>query len=269
MADGRKGRRPPPVLGGASSLVRRIDGGRVAKIFHAAVSEEMIDREYRAANLAADRGIAVARPIARIDAEEGRTILYPEIAGATLLGQMRRKPFGAGKALEDMVRLHRSIHACDVPELRPLKDVLRIDIEYGPADARVKEAAYALIDRLPDGDRLLHGDFHPSNILAAPEGLTAIDWSKAARGEVTPDMLRTEMLLRFGQGPEDMLTNVARDWAARRYAHGYAGVAGAELSHVAQWRAVVALAWLRARAPVRQRAFGAYLRRSLAAVDIG
>src|SRR3546814_9439195 len=36
------------------------------------------------------------------------------------------------------------------------------------------------------------------------------------------------------------------------------------LEHGAEWRAVVALAWLRARAPVRQAAFLAYLNRALA-----
>lgn len=228
----------------------------------------MIEREYRAAALAADRGVAVARPIERIDTEEGRAILYPEIAGATLLGFMRRKPLGAGAALGDMVRLHRSIHACKGKELRPLKAVLRTDIEYGPADQRLKAAAYAMLDGLPDGDRLLHGDFHPGNIIAAPEGLTAIDWSKAARGDVTPDMLRTEMLLRFGLGPEDPLTNIARDWAARRYVAAYGAIAGDGLAHIPQWRAVVALAWLRARGPVRTKAFDAYLRQSLAAVGL-
>lgn len=258
----------PPIASGASSLIRRVRGGKVAKIFHAGVSEEMIDREYRAATLAAECGIAVARPIARVDADDGRAILYPEVSGPTLLNHMQKGLLRARSAMRRMVKLHRHIHDCHVTELRPLKQVLGTDIAYGPADPQVKEAAYAVLDRLPDGDRLLHGDFHPANILVPPDGLTAIDWSKAAQGAATPDMLRTEMLLRFGQGPEDPLTNIARDWAARHYVRSYAGLAGNELTHVREWRAVVALSWLRARSPVRQKAFDTYLKKSLAAAGM-
>src|SRR3546814_16118314 len=97
--------------------------------------------------------------------------------------------------------------------------------------------------------------------------MVAIDWSKAARGDFVPDLLRTEMLLRFGEGPQDRLTNMARDWAARHYAVSYRRLAPA-LEHGAEWRAVVALAWLRARAPVRQAAFLAYLNRALAGAGL-
>lgn len=256
------------ISSGASSSVRRIEGGRVAKVFHAAVSEEMIEREFAVATHAAECGVPVARPIERIDMPAGRAIIYPEITGPTMLMHMRKHPLGSGSSLRQMGLLHQRIHACTAPALRPLKQVLSTDIAYGPASPELQEAAQRLLDSLPDGEALLHGDFHLGNVLVAPEGPTAIDWSKAARGDITADILRTEMLLRFGQGPEDPLTNMARDWAARRYLLISGGLTPGGLKQVAPWRAVVALAWLRARAPVRQQAFSAYLRRSLSAAGL-
>ncbi|KEQ51759.1 aminoglycoside phosphotransferase family protein [Sphingobium chlorophenolicum] len=253
---------------GASARVCRAGNGHVVKIFHAAVSDEMIEREYAAAALAAACGIAVARPVGQVRLKAGRAILYPEVEGPTMLRQLRQRPLRSGAMLREMAAFHRRIHDCAAPGLRSLQEVLRTDILYGPADAGLQRAALRLIDGLPDGDRLLHGDFHVKNILMAREGPVAIDWSKAARGPVTPDIMRTEMLMRFGEGPQDWLTNRARDWAARCYADHYRWIAPDRFAQVAEWRAVVALAWLRARAPVRRKAFLAYLNRALGAVGL-
>ncbi|WP_327752701.1 aminoglycoside phosphotransferase family protein [Sphingobium sp. SJ10-10] len=253
---------------GASARVCRVGERFVVKIFHAAVSEEMIDREFAAATLAADCGIAVARPVESLRLRAGRAILYPEIEGPTMMRQLRVRPLRSGAMLRDMAAFHRRIHDCPAPGLRSLRDVLRTDIVYGPADAALQQAALRLLDRLPDGDRLLHGDFHVKNILMTDSGAVAIDWSKAAQGAVTPDIVRTEMLMRFGEGPQDWLTNRARDWAARCYADHYRRLAPGHFAQVAEWRAVVGLAWLRARASVRRKAFLAYLNRALAEVGL-
>ncbi|WP_375197463.1 phosphotransferase [Sphingobium sp.] len=252
------------IAAGVSSSVYRLSGGRIAKIFHSAVSEEMIAREFAAATLAAEAGLPVARPLERRDMPKGRAILFPEVAGQTLMRDMRLRPLHSGSRLRDMALLHRQINACAAPGLRSLRQVLRTDILHGPAAGALQDAALDLLDRLPEGDRLLHGDFHIRNVLLSPAGLVAIDWSKAARGAVTPDLLRAEMLLRFGEGPQDGLTNIARDWAARRYVASYSRMAGEGVQLVPQWRAVVALAWLRARARIRQKAFMRYLNRALA-----
>lgn len=252
-----------PLASGASARVCRVGEGRIIKIFHAAVSEEMIAREYAAATLAAEAGVPAARPLRRLETEEGRAILYPEVNGPTLMRHMRMRPLQSGSRLQEMAALHLRIHDCAAPGLRSLRQVLRTDILYGPAGRALQDAAVALLEELPEGGRLLHGDFHIRNVLLAPPGMVAIDWSKAARGAITPDLLRTEMLMRFGEGPQDWITNRARDWAARHYAASYRRLAPQGLDHVAGWRAVVALAWLRARAPVRRRAFLAYLNRSL------
>lgn len=257
-----------PLASGASSRVCRAPAGRVVKIFHAAVSEEMIAREFDAAMRAAECGLSVARPLCRTSVEGERAILYPEVAGPTLMRQMRVRPLRSGSVLRAMADLHRQVHGCTAPGLRSLKQVLGTDIRHGPADRSLQDAALALLAGLPDGETLLHGDFHIRNILMSPAGPVAIDWSKAAKGVPTPDVLRTEMLLRFGEGPQDRLTNIFRDWAARHYVGLYRTLAPEHLAEERQWRAVVALAWLRARAPVRQKAFTAYLHEALRAAGL-
>jgi hypothetical protein len=77
------------------------------------------------------------------------------------------------------------------------------------------------------------------------------------------------MLMRFGIGPADWVTNLWRDWAAGRLRRAWLaaspGVNGREL---AAWRPVVALAWLRARDAGRTSAFMGYMDKALQRVGL-
>jgi len=48
---------------------------------------------------------------------------------------------------------------------------------------------------LPEGEATLHGDYHPGNILLAPDGPTVIDWGETSRGAAAADVARTLVLL--------------------------------------------------------------------------
>ena len=48
--------------------------------------------------------------------------------------------------------------------------------------------------QLPDGDQLCHGDFHPANVLATPQGEVIIDWIDATRGNPLADLARSSII---------------------------------------------------------------------------
>jgi aminoglycoside phosphotransferase (APT) family kinase protein len=58
-----------------------------------------------------------------------------------------------------------------------------------------------LAGALPDGNSLLHGDFHPGNVLLSSRGPVVIDWPNATAGDATADFARTDLLLRMGDPP--------------------------------------------------------------------
>ncbi|PSO09715.1 MULTISPECIES: phosphotransferase [unclassified Sphingobium] len=127
----------------------------------------------------------------------------------------------------------------------------------------MQRAAIAYLDGLPDAAALTHGDFHLDNVMMPPQGMRVIDWSKAAAGHPAADAVQSEMLMRFGVGPTDWVTNLWRDWAARRMRRAYLAGSPVTPRDLDQWRAVVALAWLRACDAVRTPAFLRYLNRAL------
>lgn len=253
-----------PIGRGLSSEVFSLDGNRISKLFHPKISDEMIEREASAARLAASLGIPTAAPMKEIRTAGLRALIYPRISGRPMLDEMRRKPLSTRRLLRGMTGLHRQIYSQRVNSLRSVKSVLETDIVYGPAPKQIQQAAVRHLATLDDGDSLLHGDFHIGNILVDGPRLTVIDWAKAAMGAPAADAVRAEMLMRFGDGPSDAITNVWRDWAARAYRQE---IAMAE-EQLAAWRPVVALAWLRARPAVRNAAFHAYLNRALASAGL-
>ena len=248
---------------GKSSEVFRIGNGEVIKIFHDAVSEEMIDREMTAAKLASSLGIPTAAPRARVEVEDKRALLYPEVSGVSIARAIRKQPLSAASLLRNMATLLHNVHNQPSSGLRTVKSVLQTDIDYGPAPEGLKSAAKHHLARLPDGVQLLHGDFHIDNILVSDNGLVILDWAKAAIGAPAADAVRSEMLMRFGEGPTDTITNMWRDWAAQQLGRAYRQQSGITPDALSLWRPIVALAWLRARPPVRNAAFTRYLNKAL------
>lgn len=253
---------------GKSSEVFRMAPGKVIKIFHAGVSEEMIQRELAAARIACARDIRTAAPLERATVGMLPALVYQEVSGPSLAVAIRQSPLCARALLARMAHLQRSIHQPGVEGLRTVKSVLETDIAYGPAPDDLQRAAIAYLRDLPDGQHLLHGDFHLDNILVSNGQMIVLDWAKAAVGDPAADVVRSEMLMRFGDGPADPVTTLWRDWAARRLRTSYQRQADVDDERLARWRPIVALAWLRAWPPVRNRAFRRYLDQALRRVGL-
>ena len=260
---------PAAFAEGASARLFDLGDGRVLKLFRDSVSDEMIAREAATSAYAAGCGIPTAAAIERQVRDGQRGIVYPRLDGPTAMAWIRRHPLDAAQMLDRMGMLHRTIHAAQAPgDLRSLKQVLATDIAYGPASPSLQKAAIAYLETLPDGSALTHGDFHLGNVMMTAQGLAVIDWSKAAAGHPAADAVRAEMLMRFGVGPDDWITNLWRDWAVRRMRQSYLAGETTTARELDRWRPVVALAWLRARDAGRTRAFRRYLNAALAGVGM-
>lgn len=250
------------IASGASADVFRLGDGLTLKLFHAGIDEGIVAREYDIARTVFATGLPIARPVEMRDAGGRRGIVYAEIDGPDLLSYLKRHPASMPAMLKAMAALHARIHAQAAPALRRRKQVLVEDIEHAPVRDTLRRAGLERLDQLIEGDSLSHGDFHPGNILVTGAGLVVIDWSKAAGGSPAADVVRTEMLMRFGPGPA--WGGLLRDAVARHYVALYSRMTGLAPEALAAWRALVALAWMRHRLPARDEAFGRYLDRALA-----
>jgi aminoglycoside phosphotransferase (APT) family kinase protein len=143
-------------------------------------------------------------PVPHIDEvrADGTEIVMERIHGPSMLDAMTR-PWNIAPNLRLLADLHDRLHEIEGPDWLP---------------------------EMPDeaGDRLLHLDLHPLNVmLSTTRGPVVIDWPNARRGEPMADVALTFALLSCGRIPLPrpiaaalgaVRTPVVRRAFARRYA---------------------------------------------------
>lgn len=135
---------------------------------------------------------------------------------------------------EEMLRLHRLIHAEADPRLPSLTARLRWRLaRIEGIDEALRARLLARLAELPDGDRICHGDFHPFNIVGVPGRAMVIDWLDAASGPPAADVARSYTLIAAA----------AEDFAAG-YVAAYAHAAAVSPAEIMAWVPVVAAARL-------------------------
>jgi hypothetical protein len=129
----------------------------------------------------------------------GRTGLVLErLPGPDLLTLLQQQPWRVRALARALAAAHLAIGRCDAPtELLDLRSVLTARIDGAPLASHLRSYAQRILDGLPDGGQLCHGDFHPGNALVAGNGVKVIDWPNASRGAPAADHARTLLLLRW------------------------------------------------------------------------
>jgi aminoglycoside phosphotransferase (APT) family kinase protein len=148
-----------------------------------------------------------------------------------------------------LAELHAEMHSYRAPDLPPRKHSLAERIEsLAQLSAHTKQAVLDLLDALPDGEALLHGDFHPNNIMLCGADALVIDWIDASKGAPLADVARTSILLterRSGRVPlSERIFGSLRDWFGRVYLERYFQLRPEERESLDRWRVVMAAARL-------------------------
>ncbi len=243
---------------GASGRLLALGTDHVLKLFGEKAPDSMIEREAHASRLAARAGLPVPVALQFVRYDGARAILYPRVHGVSMVDELHQHPFRGKRLLRRWMVLCQNMHRIAPDGLRRIKDVYRTDLLHGPLPDRVKLPAIAYLDSLQDGDRLLHGDLHIGNVMLGDGALVLVDWSKAAVGDPAADLVRMDMLMRFGVGPTGRIVGMWRSWAAKACRAAYQEIDDLPSERLAAWRPIVALAWLRVGLPRKARRFLRY-----------
>ena len=177
-------------------------------------------------------------------------VVMERVDGPDLFKVIEKKVWTLRAVARQTARLHAPLTAVEGPrELPSLHDLLRATAERKsnliPPDLLARELA--LLETLPEGDRLCHGDFHPGNILLRGDQPVIIDWANACRADRTADFARTSLLLRVGAMPPGtpphlrLLAAIVRKMFGRVYEAEYRRLARHDLSRFDDWLAVCAI----------------------------
>ena len=171
--------------------------GKVCKLFYVGYPKEAAEREFRNAKEVERLGFPVPKVFEMVESEGRTGIVYEKIAGKSMLECIFENPGNAGFYLEEFVRLQKKwLKEASVPSASVMsyKEYLRMQINgVGQVEASLLED----INALPEGDTLLHGDFHPGNVLISTEHRpVVIDFMNVCKGPALYDIARTYFLLK-------------------------------------------------------------------------
>ena len=176
---------------GANGEVCRMNEDTILKIYRPGMSFEEIRTELDAAKVAFKLGLptAISFDIVRVGDRYGA--VYEMLKARTLADLIREHPEKMAEYAEEMAEVLKSMHAVSVTEDTPgmgerKKDEarrrLRRDAPYLPKDSI--EEVEAWLDKMPDSDRVVHGDCHAKNLMVDIGGeVFIIDMDSMGRGQ--------------------------------------------------------------------------------------
>lgn len=222
------------------------EDGKILRLQRDPESQESVSWQRMAIEAASKSGLRVPVVYEQVT-EMGRPGLVMErLDGSDVLGIIGKQPWRLFWAASVVAELHVKMHdAVAAPEIVPVKQKIRGMVELSDrVPERFVEFVLKELDELPDGDRLLHGDYHPGNVMIHGGEPVVIDWTNVARGDPAADFARTRLMLRIGELPPGtpflvhVIAAVGRSVLWRLYDRAYRRHRSPHKSSVERWEVV-------------------------------
>ncbi len=181
--------------GGTNGKVYRVDRENIIKVFLESVPLEDIERERNLAQQALVEGIPTAISYSVVKAGNNYGIMFELIDADSLSTTLKTKPDEYDAYTDKYIQLFKKIHSIkgDPGSFANIKDIYYEAIDYSKdyySDEEIK-LLKALVESVPDTGTLIHGDYHPNNIMVQGGELVLIDMGDMTLGHPIFDFLAT------------------------------------------------------------------------------
>jgi aminoglycoside phosphotransferase (APT) family kinase protein len=171
-------------------------------------------REAQVMEYARSQGFPV--PAVEEVSDDGLDMVIERIDGPDMVAIMGKRPWTIRRQGRVLADLHLRLHQLPAPEW--LRD--------------------APVGR---GDRLVHMDLHPLNVMIGPRGPVVIDWANACRGDPAVDVALAWVLMAAGEVPSGrfigMILGRARSALVQSFLHSFdVDVLKQTLREVVAWK---------------------------------
>jgi uncharacterized protein (TIGR02172 family) len=189
---------------GSTAEVYAWGDDKVVKLFYPGFSADYVQYEYKINRRAAETGLPVPQVYELLELEGRQGIVFERIEGPLMLDLM----FVQADRVEELARAfadaHAQIHAVRVSGFPSLHEPLANVVETSPwIDDRQRARVRGILCDLPEGDVLVHGDYHPGNVTISARGPIILDWLTARQADPHADVANTVMVLRCASVPGD------------------------------------------------------------------
>ncbi|HOO97306.1 MAG TPA: aminoglycoside phosphotransferase family protein [Caldisericia bacterium] len=186
---------------GLSSQVYELsdDTSKVVKLFIEGYPQELIGLEARITEMVYEAGVPSPRNFGTVRLGSRTGIVFEKIVGTPLIRVLPYKVHLMNSYASLLADIHAGIHRANVSSLPTQKELYKDWISATPYLTRSKRAkVLAIMEELPEGNKLCHNDLHPNNILITKSGPVVIDWTCARMGDPLADVAYSEMIIRMG-----------------------------------------------------------------------
>jgi hypothetical protein len=157
-----------PLAAGGTAEIFAMDTRRVLKLYWRGASPGAPEREAERARAAHAAGAPSPAVLDILSADDRFGVVFECVQGPSMLQAMAADPSNAESLIRSLADLHAQLHGLSGTGLPPQREHLSRRIALSPLNHRLRATVLSVLSRLPDGDALCHGDFHPRNVLLAP-----------------------------------------------------------------------------------------------------
>jgi uncharacterized protein (TIGR02172 family) len=187
----------PPIAYGRTAEIYAWHPGQVLKLFYDWFGLENIQHEASVTRAIHACGLPVPAvgEIIRVDERYG--LEYERLQGESMFKRIQRRPWNLFRYARRCAELQAAVHTRDIQtELPSQRQTIKLNIQHAESlPPLLRSKALAVLEAMPEGDQLCHGDFWPGNILMTGHGEIIIDWFRASRGNRLADLAWTTNLV--------------------------------------------------------------------------
>ncbi len=235
-----------PLLGeGREAEIFGWGDGQALRLLREPGNAAQLEQEAAAMRAARQAGVPVPAVDSLVTVDGRPGLVMERIVGTDLLTDLATKVWRFRRWARELGILQARLHATPAPaELPSAREELRQRIQVAShLTEQRRTATLELLDALPDGDALCHGDFHPGNVIVGEHGLVVIDWVLAGRGDPVSDLARTMLLLRVATRAglsrlAQAIDTMGRGWFREAWRRAYQHQRPVDAVALQRWTAV-------------------------------
>ncbi len=177
-------------------------GDVVLKVFKSTVAVSTCEHEYNCHKMAYEQGARVPKVYELINYSGRSAIVCEKINGSSLKSLLEDDFIRYKNTFSEYADALHTIHKIKPENIQNLSFEVAIN-KIEALEESLKKNIIDTIQHYPRGDKLIHGDLHPDNIMVA-DTFFIIDWEGARRGHPCEDLARVSILLDSPLGIKDV-----------------------------------------------------------------
>ena len=198
---------------GGNGAVYRISEDEIVKVNYNPETYEGLDKELARAKEAFILGIPTAISFDLVDCGEGkRGVVYETIKSRTLGETMQNAPERMEELTEKYIEQLNHLHSIrtDNPIFGSAKENYRNQVANASKFLTEEEGELLklILEALPEGDRLVHCDAHPKNLMIQNGEMLWIDMEQMSAGHPIYDLISIAVILN-GMRTDEMIMGIA------------------------------------------------------------